>query len=167
VKVCPHCAEELPDEATVCPKCHKDPAVPPAWAVARGRDEAPSWWPEDAGEPNPDQDLRERIERLEDATRKRPVPRLVWYSLALAFSGYIRVLFVFLPGTNGMVAFTILVIICYLAGLVLGTVARSQIEASNGRLGGLVWANIAIALNALRLFFMVFSFAQVLPAVLH
>jgi zinc-ribbon domain len=35
VKVCPHCAEELPDEATVCPNCHKDPALAPAWNVPR------------------------------------------------------------------------------------------------------------------------------------
>jgi hypothetical protein len=35
VKVCPHCAEELPDEATVCPNCYKDPALAPAWNVPR------------------------------------------------------------------------------------------------------------------------------------
>src|SRR5262245_6172486 len=27
MKVCPHCAEELSDQATVCPHCHKDPGA--------------------------------------------------------------------------------------------------------------------------------------------
>jgi hypothetical protein len=51
VKVCPHCAEELPDEATVCSNCLKDPAVAPAWAVPRRPDEFPPS-PGNAWEPN-------------------------------------------------------------------------------------------------------------------
>jgi len=38
-------------------------------------------------------------------------------------------------------------------GLVLGIVARRQIKSSNGRLGGLVLANIAIALNLVPLIY--------------
>ncbi len=160
--MCPHCAEELPDQATICSECHKDPAARPAWAVANRPDEAPSRWPEDARGPNPDPDLLERIQRLEDATRKRPIPPIVWVSLALSFSWLFVGLFgFFLHGILGV----ILVLVGLITGLVLGIVARHQIEASNGRLGGMIWANIAIALNLIRLVLFVFS-AQVLPAML-
>jgi hypothetical protein len=39
VKVCPHCAEELSDEATVCSNCNKDPAAAPAWNAPERPDE--------------------------------------------------------------------------------------------------------------------------------
>jgi hypothetical protein len=163
VKVCPHCTEELPDEATVCPVCHKDPAARPAWAVAKRPDEAPSQWPEDAQGPNPDPDLLERIQRLEDATRERPIPQIVWVSLALSYSW----LFVGLLGflLHGIAGLILVLVGLHITGLVLGIVARHQIEASNGRLGGMMWANIAIALNLIRLVLYVFS-GQVLPAML-
>jgi hypothetical protein len=49
VKVCPYCAEELPDDATVSPECHKDPNLAPAWVGARRPDDVAPWWSEDAG----------------------------------------------------------------------------------------------------------------------
>lgn len=48
VKVCPHCAEELPDAAKVCPECHKDPAVAPASAMPEPPREPEAWSSEDA-----------------------------------------------------------------------------------------------------------------------
>ncbi len=102
MKVCPHCAEELPDDAPVCSECHKDPSVLPVWAVA-GRSYKPGrQGPGDARQPDGIPALLDRIERLEDATQKRPIPQVVWVSFALSFSP-------------------------------------------------MIWANVAIALNAIRL----------------
>jgi hypothetical protein len=50
MKVCPHCAEELPDEAMVCPHCHTDPATAPASAAPRLPDEPEAWSFEEARE---------------------------------------------------------------------------------------------------------------------
>lgn len=144
VKVCPHCAEELPDDATVCSECHKDPSVLPEWAMTGRSYEPVRGRLGDEREPDGSPELIDRIERLEDATRERPIPPVVWVSLALSFGPLISLL----PrvGLTG----TILGIAGLVAGLVLGLLARWQIQASNGRLGGMIWANIAIALNAIR-----------------
>lgn len=71
------------------------------------------------------------FESLEPAAAREPeIPRIVWVALlATLFSGAIIV------------------------GLVLGIVARRQIKSSDGRLGGLALANIAIALNLLPLIY--------------
>lgn len=141
VKVCRHCAQELPDEATACSHCRKDPAVVPAWAEAK-RGEAPqrgSWWdePEDAWEParvpDPLDDVPGLYEGLEPAAaREREVPRIVWVALVWTLFGGIVI------------------------PLVLGIIARRRIKASNGRLGGLGLANIAIAVNLVALTYIVF-----------
>lgn len=142
VKVCPHCAEELQDDATVCPACRKDPAVRPAWAtLGKPPDEAPHWsdWrqPEDVWNPNslpdPLDDIRGPYENLEpEAAMEHPIPPIVWVSLVWALGG------------GGIVI-----------GLVLGIIARRRIKASDGQLGGLVLANIAIALNLVALAYIV------------
>jgi hypothetical protein len=68
-------------------------------------------------------------ENLEpQAAQERPIPRIVWASLIWTLFG------------GGIVV-----------GLVLGIVARRRIKASNGQLGGLGLANIAIALNLVTL----------------
>jgi hypothetical protein len=140
VKVCPHCAEELQDEATVCPQCHKNPAVRPAWATqGKSLNETGHWsdWREPAGawEPNsvldPLDDLPGPYESLEPhAAKERPIPWIVWAALVWTLFG------------GGIII-----------GLVLGIVARRQIKASDGRLGGLALANITIALNLVWLIF--------------
>jgi ribosomal protein L40E len=92
VKVCPHCAEELPDEATVCTQCHKDPAQAPAWATPRRPDEPPPWWSEDVLQPSrgpgsPDT-VPARYRRMELAAGRGGslgVPSKVWASIILGF----------------------------------------------------------------------------------
>jgi hypothetical protein len=141
VKVCPHCAEELPDEATSCSNCHKDPAKVPAWAAAIRPEATPlgssMHQSEDAWEPNRLPDPLDGspgpYESLEPrAAQQRPIPWIAWASLVWALFG------------GGIVI-----------GLVLGIVARRRIKASNGQLGGLALANIAIALNLVTLVFIV------------
>jgi len=110
--------------------------------LGRAPEEAPHWsdWrqPEDVWEPtslpDPLDDIRGRYESLEPkAGQEKPIPWIVWVSLVWALGG------------GGMIV-----------GLVLGIIARRRIKASNGQLGGLVLANIAIALNLVALIFVVF-----------
>lgn len=169
VKVCPHCAEELADEATICPQCHNDPAVIPDWA--RPERDGSFWRPRWAGEPDGVPGLiKQRLEephsvrprgvaaflkqRLEHTEgRERPIPTIVWLSLALSFSGLVASS---VPG--GLIIMSAAAVV----GLILGVVARRQIKASNGTLGGLVWANIAIGLNLIGLIQLVIMHARFL-----
>jgi hypothetical protein len=59
-----------------------------------------------------------------EAAQQPPIPWIAWASLVWALFG------------GGIII-----------GLVLGIVARRRIKASNGQLGGIALANIAIALN--------------------
>jgi hypothetical protein len=140
VKVCPHCAEELTDEATVCPQCHKDPAVRPARAtLGESPSETRHWsdWPEQAAwepdsVPDPLDDTPGALESLEPRAAREPeIPRVVWAALAWTL----------FPG-GGIII-----------GLVLGIIARRRIKSSDGRLGGLGLANIAIAVNLVPLIY--------------
>ena len=51
-------------------------------------------------------------------------------------------------------------------GLILGIVGRGQIKSSNGQLGGLVLANIAIALHLVSLAWLLISFGPLLQTLL-
>jgi hypothetical protein len=148
VKVCRHCAEELPDDATVCSTCGKDPAVLPAWAVPKRPDEVlPPWQPNRI--PDPSDDIPGPYEGLEpDVAQKPLLPPAVTVSLFLALFGGI---FTFgLTGITGL----ILALAAPAIGLILGIVGRSQIKASNWPRDRLIWANIAIALHFVSLVMM-------------
>jgi hypothetical protein len=67
-----------------------------------------------------------------EAAQQPPIPWIAWASLVWALIG------------GGIII-----------GLILGIVARRRIKASNGQLGGLALANIAIALNLVTLIFIV------------
>ena len=51
-------------------------------------------------------------------------------------------------------------------GLILGIVGRGQIKSSNGQLGGLVLANIAIALHLVSLVWLLISIGPLLQTLL-
>jgi predicted lipid-binding transport protein (Tim44 family) len=111
-----------------------------AWATSGGSpNEARHWsdWREPAGawEPNRLPDPLDGspgpYESLEpQAAQQQPIPWIAWASLVWALFG------------GGIII-----------GLVLGIVARRRIKASNGLLGGLALANIAIALNLVTLIY--------------
>lgn len=114
----------------------------PAWDVPPRPDEEPPWWapPEDMDRPwertpDPLDGIPGPLEGLEPAaSRGGEVPLVLWVALAASALG---------GGT--------------ILPLVLSIIGRRQILASNGRLGGLVLANVLIAVNVLTLLvFLVF-----------
>jgi len=154
VKVCPHCAEELPDEATVCSGCHKDPAVAPAWNVPGRLDEPSLRRLGDVFGPDgllPAYDnVPAPFKRLEPSGALG-IPSKVWMSLILAFVwGFAWGMIAGLTspalpwGTR-----LILQAVGYIAGLILGIWGRAEVGPSDRT--GRNLGNIAIALNAFRL----------------
>jgi hypothetical protein len=176
VKVCPHCAEELPDEATVCPECHKDPAVAPAWATTGRADDVPPWWSEDrlrsADDPSIPNTVPARYRGLEPLVAQWfGIPRKVRASLFIGVAwGYAVGLLVdaFLLLASPYLAgplFGILLPGGYAVGLILGHLGRAEIEESD-RVGQiLAWGGIG--LNGIRLLFFILSLVPAIVIRLH
>ena len=162
VKVCPHCAEELPDEATVCPNCHKDPALAPAWNVPRPDETSlrrlGDVFGPDGVLPTSDQVHSPGV-RLEPPRASR-IPSKVWMSLILgivwgfALRMIARQTSLSLP----LWARFMLPAAGYIAGLILGIWGRAEAGASDRR--GEILGNLAIALNAYHLAWIVFGAFQ-------
>jgi len=154
VKVCPHCAEELADEATVCSNCNKDPAAAPAWNVPERPDETSlrrlgNVFGPDGVLPTSDQ-VPASFKGLEPSWASG-IPSKVWMSLILALvwgfaSGMMAGLTSpTLPWEAGL----ILQAAGYVAGLILGIRGRAEAGPSD-RLAQIL-GNIAIGLNGFRL----------------
>jgi hypothetical protein len=154
VKVCPFCAEELPDEATVCSQCHKDPAAAPAENVPAQPDQPSRLRLGDAFGPDgvlPTSDqVRAPVKRLESTGASR-IPSKIWTSLTLALvPGFALGMMVGQP-TNVLPPETrpILEAAAFIAGLILGVWGRAEVLPLD-RLGRIL-GTIAIALNGFRL----------------
>lgn len=142
MKVCPHCAEELPDEATVCPTCHKNPADAPGWAAPRAPVGASRLG--DVWGPNGVLPTSERVPapfKPSETDRRPAVPPIVWASLLLGwFWGWIA------PVPSGA-AGLILMPAGYAVGLIFAI--WGEVRASD-RLGRTL-AMLAIILNGMQL----------------
>jgi hypothetical protein len=153
VKVCPHCAEELPDEATVCSICRKDPALAPARKAPERPDETSLRRLGDAFGSDGILPTSERVPapfKDPETSWASGIPSKVWISLALALawglaSGVAGLASPALPwGTR-----LILQAAGFIAGLILGIWGRAEVPAWD-RLGQIL-GNIAIGLNGFRL----------------
>jgi hypothetical protein len=142
VKVCPHCAEELPDQATVCPACGKDPAKAPAWAAPRPPDEAGPTRLSDVWGPNGVLPTSEPVPAPYEAPEpaRAGVPPKVWASLILAaLWGWVAPVPSGVAGLIGPAG--------YAVGLVLGIWGEVQASDRRGRMLGA----LAITVNAIHL----------------
>jgi hypothetical protein len=160
VKVCPHCAEELPDESTVCTQCHKDPAQAPAWATPRRPDEPPPWWSEDVlqssrGPGSPDT-VPARYRRMELAAGRGGslgVPSKVWASIILGFGwGFVPGI---VAGPLPLGARLIVLLLGYVVGLIVGNLGRAEVAESDRLVK--ILAIVGIGLNAFGLITSIFS----------
>jgi hypothetical protein len=159
VKVCPFCAEELPDEATVCSNCHKDPAAAPAWNVSERPDETSLMrlgdvFGLDGVLPTSDRVRTRPIKASSPrASRASRIPSKVWMSLTLALVPEFALgMIVGLPiPASGLPSGTRLILQAagYIAGLILGIWGRADTLPSERT--GQILATIAIALNGFRL----------------
>jgi hypothetical protein len=163
VKVCPFCAEELSDEATVCSTCHKDPAMAPAWNVPERPDETSlrrlgDVFGPDGVLPTSDQ-VPSPFERLEPSRASR-ITWKVWMALILGLLwGFaLRMMVGQTSLSLPLWARFLLPAAGYIAGLILGIWGRAEAGASDRR--GETLGNIAIALNAYRLAWIVIAAIQ-------
>jgi hypothetical protein len=152
VRVCPHCAEELADEATVCPMCHKDPTVAPAWTAPKSPDEPGPLRLDDVWGPNGVLPTSDRVPSLYYKPPEHAgagVPPMVMVSLLLALCWGLVVSLMPLP----WVAELILRPAGYVAGLVIGIRGRGEALDRLGR----VLAELAIIFNAINLAWTVYG----------
>ena len=152
VRVCPHCAEELADEATVCPMCHKDPTVAPEWTASKSPDEPGPLRLDDVWGPNGVLPTSDRVpspyyKPLEQAGAGVPPKVLVSLLLALGWGLVVSLM------PLSWVAELILRPAGYVAGLVLGIRGRGEALDRLGR----VLAELAIIFNAINLAWTVYG----------
>jgi hypothetical protein len=154
VKVCPHCAEELPDEATVCSNCRKDPALAPARKAPERPDETSLRRLGDAFGSDGILPTSEQVPapfKDPETSWNAGIPSKVWISLALALAWGLASGVMAGPTSPALPWGTRLILQAagYIAGLILGIWGRAEVPPGD-RLGQIL-GNIAIGLNGFRL----------------
>ena len=160
VKVCPHCDEELLDEATVCSNCRKDPALAPARKAPERPDEISLRRLGDAFGSDGILPTSERVPApFKDPETSSPsrLPSKVWISLALALAWGLAPWVMAGLTSPALPLGTRLILQAagYIAGLILGIWGRAEVPPWD-RLGQIL-GNIAIGLNGYRLAWIVLS----------
>jgi hypothetical protein len=163
VKVCPHCAEELPDEATVCSNCRKDPALAPAQKAPERPDEISLRRLGDAFGSDGILPTSEQVPapfKDPETSWNAGIPSKVWISLALALAwGFASGMMAGLTSpTLPWEARLILQAAGYVAGVILGI--RGRAEAGPSDRTGQLLGKIATMLNAFHLAWIVFGAIQ-------
>jgi hypothetical protein len=147
VKVCPWCAEELPDDARVCTQCGKDPDETPEWKrrpAAASASSVPGLGPP-GSPPGPDTPMFAGTE-----TRAATINRLAKIAFAIVIVSF-AIGFLFPRVEVSLIADAV--------GLVLGVAALQQIRDSHGAQRGTEWALTAVILGGLGLLLYLISLA--------
>ncbi len=138
MKVCPHCAEELPDEIRVCSHCGRDTTVEPVWKTSPRVSSGTDLYSPKTG---PSAGLT-----LAGETRanKLAVTALVVVVVSQALGFYSWVLALIADG----------------AGFLIGLVAMQQVRSSKDPGYGFGFALAAVIIGGLGLFWFLFWFLR-------
>lgn len=130
MKVCPHCAEELPDEIRVCSQCSRDTTVEPVWKTNPRVPSGTGLYGPGAGPPT----------GLPTATGETPANTLAVTALGVVLVSQVLGLYSW-----------VLALIADAAGFLMGLVAMHQVRSSKEPGYGFGFALAAVIIGGLGL----------------